>query len=189
MAAITQRVHACAFGQASAALLERSARGATRAGAEQALSELQAWLAGSDVEPGWPGLAAPVHDMTRLNTSMYRSEPSVKDVLFGLRDTEGRIYSFMNAIATQSNPDLDRVRMAERSVQQEAADQRSNALVAMSEFRRVRESTTARSGPRRTTPGNAVGYSRQDQDWTIREMGGVSRPSTTGRDWVRLITC
>jgi NifU-like protein involved in Fe-S cluster formation len=58
VAAIAQRVHACAFGQASAELLERSAAGATRAEAEQALNELQAWLAGSDVEPGWPGFAA-----------------------------------------------------------------------------------------------------------------------------------
>jgi NifU-like protein involved in Fe-S cluster formation len=58
LAALAQRVHACAFGQASAALLERSAAGATRAEVEQALTELEAWLAGSEAEPGWPGLDA-----------------------------------------------------------------------------------------------------------------------------------
>jgi hypothetical protein len=58
LAALAQRVHACAFGQDTAALLERSAAGATRAEVEQALTELEAWLAGSEVEPGWPGLTA-----------------------------------------------------------------------------------------------------------------------------------
>ncbi len=124
----------------------------------------------------------PIHDMTLLNRSMYRSETSVKDVLFGLRDTEGRVYSLMNAIATQSNPDLDRVPVAARSVQQEAADQRSNALVALSEFRRVRESTTALL---RAMPDNAWkrgGYSRQQRDWTIRELAEFLAVS----DWARL---
>ena len=57
VAAISQQVHACAFGQASAALLERGAPGRSREDAEQALAELSAWLGGGVVEPGW-GLAA-----------------------------------------------------------------------------------------------------------------------------------
>jgi NifU-like protein involved in Fe-S cluster formation len=56
--ALSQQIHACAFGQASAALLERSANGRSRDEVEQALSQLSAWLGGSDQEPGWPGLAA-----------------------------------------------------------------------------------------------------------------------------------
>lgn len=124
----------------------------------------------------------PVHDMTRLNTSMYRSELSVKDVLLGLRDTEGRVYSLMNAIAMENNPDLDRVPAVTRSAQQEAADQRSNALVAMSEFRRVRESTTALL---RALPDNAWkrgGHSRQERDWTIRDLAEFLAVN----DWARL---
>ena len=55
--AVGQRVHACAFGQASSALLERSATGRSRDEVSQALSELTDWLDGNETEPGW-GLAA-----------------------------------------------------------------------------------------------------------------------------------
>ena len=57
VAAISQRVHACAFGQASAALLEKSAPGRTHADMSQAIAELEKWLGGSSAEPGWPGLS------------------------------------------------------------------------------------------------------------------------------------
>ncbi|MFL6848921.1 MAG: iron-sulfur cluster assembly scaffold protein [Sphingomicrobium sp.] len=57
VAALSQRVHACAFGQASAALLERGAIGRTRDDVEQALNELGDWLGGGDPDPGW-GLSA-----------------------------------------------------------------------------------------------------------------------------------
>ncbi len=56
--AISQRVHACAFGQASAALLERHARGRSHAETADALLGLSAWLSGErDDAGGWPGLA------------------------------------------------------------------------------------------------------------------------------------
>ena len=135
----------------------------------QTLNHLSRWL-------------TPVHDMTRLNTSLYRSEPSVKDVLFGLRDTEGRVYSLMNAIATQTNPDLDRVPAISRTVQQEMADHRSNALVAMSEFRRVRESTTALLRALPDSAWKRGGYSRQERDWTIRDLAEFLAVN----DWARL---
>jgi NifU-like protein involved in Fe-S cluster formation len=51
--AVSQQVHACAFGQASAALLERGASGRSRSEVEQALADLDAWLGGSELEPGW----------------------------------------------------------------------------------------------------------------------------------------
>ena len=57
IAALSQQVHACAFGQASAALLEQGAVGRGRDEIENALSQLTSWLGGSDVAPGW-GLAA-----------------------------------------------------------------------------------------------------------------------------------
>lgn len=124
----------------------------------------------------------PIHDLSRLNTSVYRSEPSVKDVLFSMRDMEGRIYSLMNAIVTETNPDLDKVPVVSRTAQQIGADQRSNALVAMSEFRRVRESSTALL---RALPDNAwkrSGYSRLERDWTIRELAEFAAVN----DWARL---
>ena len=58
VAALSQHVHACAFGQASAALLERSATGRSGAEVGQALEQLSLWLVDDGgSEPGW-GLAA-----------------------------------------------------------------------------------------------------------------------------------
>ena len=57
VAALSQQVHACAFGQASAALVERAAIGRSRIEVEQALTDLTDWLGGAETEPGW-GLAA-----------------------------------------------------------------------------------------------------------------------------------
>ena len=50
--AISQQVRACAFGQASAALVARHARGRTREEIADALAGLSGWLDGSRDEPG-----------------------------------------------------------------------------------------------------------------------------------------
>jgi NifU-like protein involved in Fe-S cluster formation len=56
---LSQQVHACAFGQASAALLEQHAFGRSHIEATQALLELSRWLAAETNESGdWPGLDA-----------------------------------------------------------------------------------------------------------------------------------
>lgn len=57
VAALSQEVHACAFGQAAAALVERHAIGRSRAEIEAALEQVGDWLSGGASEPGW-GLAA-----------------------------------------------------------------------------------------------------------------------------------
>ncbi|WP_309612225.1 iron-sulfur cluster assembly scaffold protein [Sphingomonas sp.] len=58
VAALGQSVEACAFGQASAALMGAHAVGRSRAEVAQALAELTDWLTGKRVDPGnWPGLA------------------------------------------------------------------------------------------------------------------------------------
>ena len=51
--ALSQQVHACAFGQASAALLERGAVGRKRSDVNDAHDRLAAWLGGSETEPDW----------------------------------------------------------------------------------------------------------------------------------------
>ena len=56
--AISQKVEACAFGQASAALLARSAIGRTKAEVTDAVTALEAWLAGGDEPFHWAGIAA-----------------------------------------------------------------------------------------------------------------------------------
>ena len=54
---VSVTVQACAFGQASASLVEREARGQTLDEVVQATDELSAWLDGSRADPGsWPGL-------------------------------------------------------------------------------------------------------------------------------------
>jgi NifU-like protein involved in Fe-S cluster formation len=57
--ALSQQVSACAFGQASAALVAKSAVGRSLAEIESALGNLSDWLSGkSDVPGDWPNLAA-----------------------------------------------------------------------------------------------------------------------------------
>ena len=56
--AVSQKVHACAFGQASSALLEQGAGGRSADDISIAVGELGDWLAGSGGEPHWHGMAA-----------------------------------------------------------------------------------------------------------------------------------
>ena len=52
-------VHACAFGQASAALVQRHSRGRTHGEVAEAMLSLSRWLASEHDEPGgWPGIVA-----------------------------------------------------------------------------------------------------------------------------------
>jgi NifU-like protein involved in Fe-S cluster formation len=56
--ALSQVVLACAFGQASAALLERGAVGRSRSEVKDGHDRLAAWLEGSAETPDWPGIEA-----------------------------------------------------------------------------------------------------------------------------------
>jgi NifU-like protein involved in Fe-S cluster formation len=56
---LSMQVHACAFGQASAALLERHSRGRTHDDVARAMLGLSHWLASDQEEDGgWPGISA-----------------------------------------------------------------------------------------------------------------------------------
>lgn len=57
VAALSQQVHACAFGQAAAALVEQGAVGRSVDEIEAASDGLNAWLTGEAPEPVW-GMAA-----------------------------------------------------------------------------------------------------------------------------------
>jgi len=57
---LSMRVHACAFGQASAALVERHCRGRSHNDVSDALLALSHWLANDQETPddeAWPGVA------------------------------------------------------------------------------------------------------------------------------------
>jgi NifU-like protein involved in Fe-S cluster formation len=57
--ALSQIVHACAFGQASAALVAQQAPGHDLKAVQAALDQLSGWLSGERSEPpDWPGFAA-----------------------------------------------------------------------------------------------------------------------------------
>lgn len=64
--ALSQQVHACAFGQASAALLASAAVGRSQDEVSQAIEELSDWLAGTRGDPGlWPDLSVLAPARTR----------------------------------------------------------------------------------------------------------------------------
>lgn len=58
VAELAQQTQACAFGQASAALVGRHGEGRSLDEVEAARTRLAAWLAGDGDDPGWPGFAA-----------------------------------------------------------------------------------------------------------------------------------
>lgn len=53
VAALSQEVHACAFGQAAAALVEQHAVGCSAEEIEGAAAQLAAWLGGEATDPPW----------------------------------------------------------------------------------------------------------------------------------------
>lgn len=58
VASFSQAVEACAFGQASAALMGAAAKGMDRADLAEAMKAIEAWLGGDNASvTGWPGLA------------------------------------------------------------------------------------------------------------------------------------
>lgn len=135
----------------------------------QTINHLSRWL-------------TPIHDQTRLDVTTRRSQVSVKDLLLRLRDNEVAVYSLMHEIVTQVNPNLDKVPVRERSVFQREVDARASALVVMSEFRRVRESSTSLLRALPDTAWARGGYSRTARDWTIRELA----ESLAVNDWEQL---
>lgn len=112
----------------------------------------------------------PIHDRTRLERSLRRGEPSVKELLIRLRDEELRTFPKLHLISVETNPDLDRLPVYERSPEQVAQDQRLSSLSILAEFRRLRQSTCSAL---RALPDNAwsrVGTSRREHDWQIRSL-------------------
>ena len=58
VAGLSQSVHACAFGQAAAALVAQHAVGRSRGEIDDALAAAEEWLGGTAEAPGWPGMEA-----------------------------------------------------------------------------------------------------------------------------------
>jgi len=85
-----QAVEACAFGQASAAILGSNALERTAPEIEQALADFSTWLDGERDEPGsWPGLDAlsPARSRRARHGAMLLP---FRALLAAIRDAEGK---------------------------------------------------------------------------------------------------
>ncbi len=107
----------------------------------------------------------PIHDRTRLERSLRRGEPSVRELLVRLRDEELRIFPKLHLIAMETNPDLDRLPAA-ASPEQNAL----SSLSIMAEFRRLRQSTCSLLRSLPDSAWSRVGTSRREHDWQIRGL-------------------
>ncbi len=113
---------------------------------------------------------SPVHDRNRLERSRYYGEPTVKEILLGMRDNEQFIYPRMHVIATRQDPDLDAIPDYQPSVARQQSDAEHSTIVLLSSFRRLRQSTCSLL---RNLPDDAwdrMGYSRKHRNTTIRQL-------------------
>lgn len=113
---------------------------------------------------------SPIHDPSRLERSLHRGEPSVKELVSGMRDEEQRVFPKLHLIATQNNPDLDRLPPWRPDPATIEADRDMPPIVLMAQFRRLRQSTCSLL---RSLPDDAWhrrGVSRRDYNVTIREL-------------------
>ncbi len=113
---------------------------------------------------------SPIHDPDRLSRSVYRDEPSAKELVIGMRDEEQRVFPKMHLIATRSNPDLDTLPPWQPDPRVRDADQRTPPIVLLASFRRLRLSTCSLL---RSLPDDAwdlMGRSRRDRNVTVREL-------------------
>lgn len=112
----------------------------------------------------------PIHDRARLERSLRRGEPSVKELLLRLRDEELRTFPKLHLIAVENNPDLDRLSDLTASPEKLAQDRRLSSLSILAEFRRLRQSTCSLLRSLPDSAWSRVGTSRRDHDWQIRSL-------------------
>ncbi len=113
---------------------------------------------------------SPVHDPNRLERSVYRGEPTVKELLIGMRDNELRVFPQIHLIAVQDNPDLDKLADPEITDARRALDRQRTTIALMSEFRRLRQSTCSTLRALPDAGWLREGTSRLRHDVTIREL-------------------
>lgn len=113
---------------------------------------------------------SPIHDPNRLERSIYRGEPTAKELVIGMRDEEERVFPKLHLIATRTNPDLDKLPVWRQDPKVREDDQRTPTIVLLATFRRLRLSTCSLL---RSLPDDAwslKGISRREQNVTVREL-------------------
>lgn len=111
-----------------------------------------------------------IHDDRRLERSVYRGQPTAKEILIQLRDEELRIFPKLHLIAVQVNPDLDKLPEYVRSARQDALDAARSTLGILAEFRRLRQSTCSLLRGLPDAAWKRAGVSRREHDWQIRSL-------------------
>jgi len=113
---------------------------------------------------------SPVHDAHKLERSLYRGEPSPKEILIGMRNEEHVIFPRMHVIATQTVPDFDKIPPYVVTPERAELDQQRDSIALLSQFRRLRQSTCSLL---RSLPDDAwqrTGISRQGHNATLRQL-------------------
>lgn len=112
----------------------------------------------------------PVHDANRLERSLYRGEPTAKDLVIALRNEEERVFPQLYTIATMSRPDLDKLPAWRLDPATAARDESTATVVLMAQFRRLRQGTCSLL---RSMPDDAwdlKGSTRRGPNVSIREL-------------------
>ena len=113
---------------------------------------------------------SPIHDANRLERSVYRGEPTAKELVIGMRNEEERIFPRMYLIATRPGADLDTLPAWESNPQTVARDETTATIVLLAQFRRLRQGTCSLL---RSLPDDAwmlKGSSRRERNISIREL-------------------
>lgn len=113
---------------------------------------------------------SPVHDRNKLERARFHGEPTVKDILLGMRDYEQYVYPKMYVIATREDPDLDTIPDYHPSVSRQQSDIDHPTIVLLSNFRRLRQSTCALLRGLPDDAWDRMGYSRTHRNTTIRQL-------------------
>ncbi len=112
----------------------------------------------------------PIHDPNRLERSVYRGEPTAKEIVVDMRDEEERVFAPMYLIATQPNANLDSIGELPRDPVVEARDRERPTILVMAQFRRLRQGTCSLL---RSLPDDAwelKGSSRKGQNVSVRQL-------------------
>ncbi|MGB3307830.1 MAG: hypothetical protein WBA63_16705 [Thermomicrobiales bacterium] len=113
---------------------------------------------------------SPIHDRNRLERSLHFGEPTVKELLIGMREEEHRIFPMMHMITVENDPDLDRLPPYEPPDDRPEIDARRAPIEILAQFRRLRQSTCSLL---RSMPDDAwrrVGTSRRGYNASLRSL-------------------
>lgn len=113
---------------------------------------------------------SPIHDRNRLERSLYFGEPTVKDLMIGMRDEEHRVFPRMFAITVENDPDLDQMQLHRPSPERGAHEDQRAPIELLGQFRRLRQSTCSLL---RSMPDDAwrrKGTSRLGFDVNLRRL-------------------